>query len=425
MQLAHEVATSRYLFGRDDALSFHQFPRRVFKTTWDINVYNARASQLGKSLYAPLSFDPRVGYDPERGGEAPYPLLPDTPERREYFLNGPAPDSASTGTAMSSGIKTDSNNIAWLSGDPEDGAIETAPATLRRLYGMSTGLVTTGPVSHATPATFFAHNVSRGNYYPIGAEILNETRPDVVIGGGTSSYLDAGDVERARTQGGWVVVEREAGVDGATSVLAGALRAAREHKRLLALFGGSAGNFESPVPSAQPGAPSVSRGSTENPRLADATLAALEVLSHNPAGFFLMVEQADIDWANHANDFARMIGCVWDLHTAIEALVAFVDRSGDDIDWDNTTVMVTADHANSYLRLHRALGPGELPNQDGSSYPDGSVTYGSGGHTSELVTLYARGREADSLERLATPYPGLPIVDDTAMYQITMAAARR
>lgn len=431
MQLAHEIATSRYLFGWDDGLSFHKFPRRFFKTTWDVNVYNARAAQLGKEKYSPENADPLLGYDPARGGPAPYPLSPDTPEHRAYFIGGPYPDSASTATAMSTGKKTDSSNIAWEAGDEPDGVLETAPAALRRLYGMSMGLVTTVPISHATPGAFFAHNRSRNAYWEIAKEILVETRPEVVIGG-VQGHVDEADVERARARGDWVFVERQPGVDGAIAVLGGALTAVREKKGLMGLFGNAAGNFESPVPKNAPGAPEVTRGNTENPRLADAARAALEVLATNPRGFFLLVEQGDIDWANHEDDFARMIGCVWDLHTAVEEIVAFIDRPGDAIDWDNTTVMVTADHANSYLRLERPLGVGVLPRQEGKgpdAYPDGDVSYGATsfggalGHTSELVTLYARGHAADAFDAYATAYPGLPIVDDTAVHEVTLVAA--
>ena len=194
-------------------------------------------------------------------------------------------------------------------------------------------------------------------------------------------------------------------------------------------IGGAAGNFESPIPSDTPGSPSVVRGSSENPLLPDAARAALRVLSQNPDGFFLMVEQGDVDWANHANDFARMIGCMWDLHQAVQAIVDFVDTPGDAIDWDNTTLIVTADHANSYLRLDKTLGMGDLPtqlNDNGAfSYPDADISYGTTQHTGELVTLHARGFAAERVLTHATPYPGLPIIDNTAIYELTLEAAER
>ena len=60
-----------------------------------------------------------------------------------------------------------------------------------------------------------------------------------------------------------------------------------------------------------------------------------------------------IDWANHANDFRRLIGTMWDLDEAVRAAVAFIERPDDDITWANTLLIVTADHGNSddmYMR---------------------------------------------------------------------------
>lgn len=433
MQLAHEVAASRYLFGNDDGLSFHEFPVRAFVTTWDVTGYNQRATATGSPPYDPRSFEPTLGYDPALGGEAPYPLLADTPERRNYFLTGPSPDSASTATAMSTGHKTDYNNIAWMTGDPANGALEASPKHLKDHYGMANGLVTTVPISHATPACWFAHDVDRWNYLPIGKELLLETRPDVILGGGVGvdrgNFIDAADLTQALASDRWTFVERSAGVDGNQAVSKAARTALDGERGLIGIFGGSAGNWESPVARDQPSSPDVVRGNREDPSLAEASVAALEVLSRDPDGFFLLVEQGDIDWANHANDFARMIGCVSDLHEAVRSIVAFVDRPGDPIDWSNTTVLVTADHANSYMRLDKPLSRGDLPAQVGTSgaftYPEGEVSYGTTGHTGELVTLSARGFAADKVASYQTAYPGLPIVDNTAIYQLTLDAARR
>jgi alkaline phosphatase len=169
----------------------------------------------------------------------------------------------------------------------------------------------------------------------------------------------------------------------------------------------------------------VNRGSLESPSLDNASVAALEVLSRDPEGFFLLIEQGDIDWSNHHNDFGRMVGCVSDLDAAVRAVVAFVDRPADGIDWTNTTLFVTADHANSYMRFVRPLFEGDLPTQIDSTYPDGEVTYGTGTHTSELVNVYAKGFAAPKLYDYATPYPGLNIIDDTSIYRLILDAARR
>ncbi|HEY5958150.1 MAG TPA: alkaline phosphatase [Polyangiaceae bacterium] len=430
MQLAHEIAASRYLYGHDQGLSFHTFPERTYKTTWDVSVYNARAQAIGADelAYSPDRFNPVVGYDPAIGGKAPYPVLDDNELRRSYFLSGIYPDSASTATAMSSGIKTNSASIAWRPGAGEDGAVETSPQLLRRFYGMSIGFVTTVPFSHATPAGFFSHNPSRSNYTSIAREMLTETRPDVLIGGAweNHSYYDGSDLNQLIASDEYVLVHSEPGVDGAAAVLAGAVRANQANKRLIGIFGAtSEGNFPSPVPIDSPGNPAITRGSLESPPLADASLAALEVLSRDPDGFFLLIEQGDIDWSNHANDYARMIGCVSDLDSAVRAVVAYVDRPDDAIDWSNTTLLVTADHANSYLRFVQTLHEGDLPRQETSVYPDGEVTYGTGSHTSELVSVYAKGFAAAKLHEYETVYPGLGIIDDTSIYRVTLDAARR
>jgi len=102
------------------------------------------------------------------------------------------------------------------------------------------------------------------------------------------------------------------------------------------------------------------------------------VLSQDPNGFFLMIEQGDIDWANHANDYQRMIGTTWDLHEAVQTAIDYVNRPGDGIKWSNTLLLVTSDHANSYMRLddNKKLGAGDLPQQDGTGCGSFSTTPG-------------------------------------------------
>ena len=117
-----------------------------------------------------------------------------------------------------------------------------------------------------------------------------------------------------------------------------------------------------------------------------------------------MFEQEDIDLASHELNFSRQIGCVHDLDEAVKAVVKFVDRPGDAIDWSNTTLIVTADHANSYLRLEKHLSSGQLPEQrstdQGWSYPDGSISYYGGYHTNELIAVYVRGNVEDRCDEL-------------------------
>jgi alkaline phosphatase len=459
MQLAHEIAASRYLYGTDYGLIFHDssmFPYKTYVSTWDVTTYNKYAGSLSKPVYNASSFDPVIGYDPDKGGKKPYPAAANG--QNSYFLTKisgkePGTDSASAATAWATGYKTDDGNIAWLSGDPDtggnrnsNGSLKTIAELVREKKGMAIGVVSTVPFSHATPAAHVSHNKNRNHYYTgragftgtgIADEIVTITKPDVVIGGGSpvfdnptwstsKGYISRSAYNTLKTSTEYVFVERVAGSGGGTALLNASDTAIKGGKKLFGLFGGSGGNFESPVPTNN-GSSIINTVTKENPTLIEATKAALKVLSANPNGFFAMIEQGDIDWANHANDFSRMIGTVWDLNEAVKAAIEFVDQPGDSIDWSNTLLIVTSDHGNSFLRFNKVLGKGMLPQQSGTcgtggpacTYPNGEVSYGTREHTNELVTLYAKG----SGSRLFKKYEGLwyPftfIIDNTHIFNV-------
>lgn len=450
MQLEHERAASLYLHGSDRALSFHALPEQGYVSTWDVTTYDRFAWADGKAAYAADTFNALVGYAPELGGIAPYPDSRAGDD--DYFLtplakwdNGsaavPATDSASAATALATGSKTDDGNIAWAAGDPADGALTTIMEMARGQKGAAIGVVSTVPFTHATPAAFVSHNVNRNNYTEIAAEIVNTTKPEVVIGAGhpdwvgSFRYIAQAEYDAlADGSAGYAFVERQAGVNGGQALLdaAGNLAAG---ERLFGLFGGAGGNFESPVPT-DDGTSAVNAATDENPTLAQATEAALEVLARDEDGFVLMIEQGDIDWANHGNDYARMVGTMYDLDEAVQAAIDFVDRDGDAIDWSNTLLVVTSDHSNSYMRIENAsaLRLGNLPTQqdtdgngsynDADAYPGGEVTYATTGHSNELVTYYAKGDAATLLSQYEGQwYAGSEIVDNTQIYQVMREAA--
>ena len=437
MQLANEIALSRYLHGEDRALVWHDFEYQCYVATWDIDTYDRYARQGGKPRYSADSFDPIVGYDPSRGGIAPWPVAV-APEPG-YLLNAlptwaggrgsyaiPATDSASAATAIATGRKTDQGNISWASGDPPDGRLTTI-AELMKQGGASIGVVTSVEFSHATPAPFVAHNVNRGNPGQVAHEMITETKPDVVIGAGhpdaSSGYISRSDYNALKDSQEYVLVEGVKGQDGGVLLMEGAQRAVDEDRKLFGLFGGSNGCFGPPVPHDNPGNPDFDVND-ENPSLADATVAALTVCSSDPDGFFLMIEQGDLDRANHYNDYYWMIGSMWDLEQAVEAAVEFVDRPNDDVDWTNTLLIVTADHATGGLRLSgtKVLGIGDLPEMVGQKYhyrfPSGEVEYLTTVHINEPVTLYGKGAGLELFEQYEGQwYPGTRIIDNTQVFK--------
>ena len=84
---------------------------------------------------------------------------------------------------------------------------------------------------------------------------------------------------------------------------------------------------------------------SENPKLADIALAALDVLSKNDKGFWLMIEAGDVDWANHDDNIDNSIGAVLDGDDAVHAVTDWVESHGG---WDNTVLIVTADHGHYF-----------------------------------------------------------------------------
>jgi alkaline phosphatase len=440
MNIEHEIATSRYLYGKDFELSFHKLPYQANVATWDVTTYK----NWSGGSYDPNAIDPKLGYDPVKGGKKPYPLGPEPTGAAAYHM-AKATDSASAATAWATGYKTDDGNLAWLPGDPDGGALKTIAELLREKKGYAIGVVSTVPFTHATPAAHVSHNKSRGNYKAIGTEILTAVKPEVVIGGGhpgNASTLDFTFIDQPDydyfNQGKsteYVFVERIAGADGGVNVLEAAKQAVTDKKKLFGLFGMEVGgNFESMEPHDLPGTPLVTQETRENPTFTEATLAALKVLSQDPDGFFLMAEQGDIDWANHANDFQRMVGTTKDLHDGVKAVIDFVNQPGDEMDWTNTLLIVTSDHSNSYMRNQVKLGAGDLPKQIGvgycgyggpaCTYPEGEVTYGSTAHTNELVRLYAFGAGIMKFHKYEGDwYPGTRILDNTQLFHVMMEAA--
>jgi Alkaline phosphatase len=113
---------------------------------------------------------------------------------------------------------------------------------------------------------------------------------------------------------------------------------------------------------------------------------ALNVLNQDADGFQVMIEGGAIDWAGHANDIARDIEEVQAFNDAVETVVAWVEENSN---WDETLVIVTADHETGYL-----TGDNDDPNWSAMTGAAGIVpTHGwhSGNHTNQLVPIFFRG----------------------------------
>jgi alkaline phosphatase len=247
--------------------------------------------------------------------------------------------------------------------------------------GWGVGIVTSVPVSHATPAAAYANNVTRRDYQDLSRDLLglpsvaHPDRPlagvDVLLGAGAgverdsdpdqganfvpgNRYLAASDLQAidAAEGGPYVIAMREEGVDGGALTGARAEEAARGGKRLFGFFGTDHGTGHLPYRTADgdyrpvEGYRSEAEVYTdadliENPTLAEMTQAALTVLERNPNGFWLMVEAGDVDWASHEANIDNTIGAVFDGDAAVRVITDWVERHSD---WQESLLIVTADH---------------------------------------------------------------------------------
>jgi alkaline phosphatase len=231
-------------------------------------------------------------------------------------------DSAAAGTAMATGFKT-KNGFLGLSPDnkPVTTIVEAA-----RAKGLGTGLITTVPITHATPAAFISHQSSRSEL-PVADEIALNKAADILMGGGLQFFQPQTWPGSERKDNRNLLVEMsKAGYRVITN--RNQLASAATSTKLLALF----------APYALPPVIDRKHLNSDAPTLAEMTRTSLEILSKNTKGFFLMIEGGQIDWANHNRDVGTTIRETEDFNEAYKVCAEFAKKNPD------TLIIVTADH---------------------------------------------------------------------------------
>ncbi|KAA3643407.1 MAG: alkaline phosphatase [Chloroflexi bacterium] len=289
----------------------------------------------------------------------------------------PVTDSAAGATAMSSGVQT-RYGVVGLDKDyePVITILEQAEA-----LGWSTGLVTTVQMAHATPASFAAHVADRANMLEIARQYL-VADVDVLMGGGEDEFLPGGErgcypEPGERGDGSNLVAQaQELGYRYiCTAEELSSLDVANTPK-LLGLFGDE--EMVRPF----------------SPSLTEMTIKAVEILSQNPNGFFLMVEGGQIDWAGHANDAAWAMETTLGFDSAVAYGQAYAAIDG------NVLVIVAADHETGGMSV--GLTPDGTFRQEGPfTGADGQefyVDWQTGSHTAVDIPINAQGPYANMLE---------------------------
>jgi alkaline phosphatase len=244
-------------------------------------------------------------------------------------------DSAPAATAFATGFRSSDNFIGV---GPKSGTLrpDLEPSEdLRyrplgtvlegaRLLGKATGLVATSRLSHATPAGYSTHVVARSLEEDIMEQMVYQN-VDVLLGGGIDYLLPKGS-QGKRTDGedlwselrarGYVTVENRQQLESASGAK---------------VYGAFAMGHM---------APEVDRTTVrpDEPTLAEMTRHALRLLSADPDGFFVMIEGSQIDWANHANDPAHLLGDMLAYDDAVQVALEFAKQRGD------TLVLSMSDH---------------------------------------------------------------------------------
>jgi len=250
-------------------------------------------------------------------------------------------DSANSASAYATGHKSAVNAMgvyADRTPDPlDDPRVETVTSLAQRRQDMAIGIVTNTEIEDATPAAMVAHTRRRTEYDRI-VEQYFAAKPDVLMGGGRANFLPKSENgSRRRDESDFVAQFRAAGY---TLALTGPemVSAAKDPgtTKLLGLF--TLGNMDGALDR------KFLKGGTvgkfpEQPDLTEQVGAALEVLSKNPSGFFLMVESGMIDKYTHLLDMERAVYDTIMLDNAVRLARDWAAAHGDD-----TLILVIADH---------------------------------------------------------------------------------
>lgn len=256
-------------------------------------------------------------------------------------------DSAAGGTAIACGVKTYNGAIG----------VNTDTAAVKSILenavdkGLATGLVSTSAITHATPASFIAHQSYRGMYEEIAADFL-KTNIDVFIGGGVAHFAQRKDgrnlLKELQTKGYQVELEMDKIAkikNGKLAGLTAGIHNARVDER---------GNM-----------------------LPLATKTAINILDNSQKGFFLMVEGSQIDWGGHANSTIYIVEEMLDFDRAIGEALDFAAKDKE------TLIIVTADHETGGMgivdgNMKTGMVKGEYTTKDHSAVMVPVFAYGPG-----------------------------------------------
>ncbi len=307
----------------------------------------------------------------------------------------PVTDSAASATAYASGVKTYNGAIGM---DANKKPVKTI-AEYAKEAGKSTGVVTTSQITDATGAAFGAHVEDRSKQSDIALQLLTKSKVDVLLGGGEDFWYPAGEAgkfpdapaedpsEKSKgTQGNLVTKAKQLGYsyvstkDGLKQAKGGKLLGLFANEEMFQQNEEGKGDIYNPVVS-----------------LPEMTKKAIDTLSTNQKGFFLMVEEEGTDEFAHKNNAKMTIKSGQALDASVQVAKDFAKKNPD------TLVLVLADHETGGLSIEPVDAEDETG--DGISKEDGPfaianskesfvVDWTTSGHTAVDIPVTAMGKNA-------------------------------
>lgn len=253
-------------------------------------------------------------------------------------------DSAAAATALSTGVKTRNGAL----GVTPDGAPLKNVIEIAGKKGKATGVAVVCSLTHATPAGFIVHVPSRKQDIEIAKQIA-ASDVDVLFGGGLDYFNPTNDPCLPELQKKMTVA-----------------LTAEEFRGL--------GTPEKAAAILYPEHPPYAAGRAVT--LKELTQKAIEILSQDQDGFFLMVEGSQIDWAGHKRDGTNIVYETVDFDDAVGAGLDFAEKNGE------TLVIITADHETGGFAVLDGSVKNQTVNKTGFVHGD---------HTAAMVPFFATG----------------------------------
>lgn len=462
-------ATADWQYGGREQTPYAGFPVKYAMTTYPLNA-SKKATHNNDSL---------VNYDAQKAWDTSPNADKDLPFKGYAYLAIDPTDSAAAGTALASGTKTYNNAINV----DNNGKPVSFVTLVAKEQGKATGVVTSVPFSHATPAAFGAQNASRNDYHAISHQMLTSGKLDLIMGTGLPGFntngtecgklakdesaagcgddsysylakaeadrLTAGKLTPAGASQPWKVIRS---TDEFNQLASGALR--YEGPLLgspnVAPNGTLQQGRQAAIVGKDAATPSGDAYIRTVPTLQTMTEGAIQHLSKNTNGFFVMIEGGATDWSAHTSnactgkgdwgnsynpncvgvEYGRLIEESADFNNAVSSVIEWVEKNST---WDETLLIVTTDHDNGM-----PMGPDaqktafEAVTNKGKGQMPGISFRPTGNHSNALVPLWAKGAGAEAFASRVrgtdagyAKYVGLndgKYIDNTDVFRIVKAA---